>query len=81
MTKLELAKEPPNAQSFSPQHLTELRHHAVRQVQRGESPEVVARQLGIHRGTLYIWLAKHRNGGWDALEAKNRGGPAGQAEC
>jgi transposase len=30
--------------------------------------------LGVHRGTLYGWLALYRQGGWDALEARKRGG-------
>lgn len=54
--------------------LTELRKRAVSSVQGGESPEVVARALGIHRGTVYGWLARYRQGGWGALEARKRGG-------
>lgn len=44
------------------------------QVQNGESPETVARALGINRTTIYDWLAAYRKGGWGALEAKKRGG-------
>src|SRR4030042_688686 len=54
--------------------LTELRRRAVKSVQAGESPETVARALGVHRGTLYGWLALYRHGGWGALEARRRGG-------
>jgi len=54
--------------------LTELRKQAVLQVQSGVSPEVVAAGLGINRTTIYDWLALYRNGGWDALRAKKRGG-------
>lgn len=54
--------------------LTEIRKRAVQSVQNGESPEVVARAIGIHRGTIYGWLALYRNGGWDALDAAKRGG-------
>ncbi len=54
--------------------LTEFRKRAVQCVQNGESPEVVARAIGIHRGTIYGWLALYRNGGWDALNAEKRGG-------
>ena len=32
--------------------LTQLRHHAVAAVQRGESPELVARVMGISRAAL-----------------------------
>jgi transposase len=54
--------------------LTELRKQAVLQVQSGESPELVAKGLGINRTTIYDWLALYRKGGWGALKAKKRGG-------
>lgn len=54
--------------------LTELRKRAVASVQGGESPEVVARALGINRATMYGWLARYRRGGLGALDAKKRGG-------
>ena len=43
-------------------------------VQEGQSPEVVAKALGIHRVTMYGWLARYRRGGWGALDAQKRGG-------
>jgi transposase len=54
--------------------LTELRKRAVVSVQEGQSPEVVARALGISRGAMYGWLARYRSGGWSALDAHKRGG-------
>lgn len=54
--------------------LTELRQRCVGRVQEGQSPEVVARVMGISRGAMYNWLAKYRHGGWDALNARKRGG-------
>jgi len=54
--------------------LTELRKRAVARVQSGESPEVVVKTLGFTRACIYNWLAKYRAGGWDALDAKKRGG-------
>jgi len=50
--------------------LEEIRTRAVRQVQAGESPEVVVRALGFSRASIYNWLAMYRSGGWDALSAK-----------
>ena len=47
-----------------------MRKRAVRSVQEGESPEVVARVLGINRSTIYGWLAQYRRGGWGALKAQ-----------
>jgi len=54
--------------------LTELRTRAINAVQAGESPEVVAKALCVSRGAMYNWLSLYREGGWDALNAKKRGG-------
>lgn len=54
--------------------LTELRRRGVASVQKGQSPEVVAKALGINRVTLYGWLSRYRGGGWGALDARKRGG-------
>jgi len=43
---------------------------AVDQVKRGAHPEDVATALGMHRKTVYAWLAAERAGGTDALLAK-----------
>jgi transposase len=50
--------------------LEAMRKRAVARVQAGESPEVVARVLAVHRTAIYKWLAAYRRGGWRALEAK-----------
>ena len=50
--------------------LEAMRERAVRSVNDGESPEVVARIIGISRSTIYGWLAQYRRGGWSALKAK-----------
>jgi len=50
--------------------LEAMRERAVRSVQDGENPEVVADVLGINRSTIYSWLAQYRRGGWGALKAK-----------
>src|SRR5579884_1456778 len=47
-----------------------LRLRAVEQVRAGAHPEDVATTLGLHRKTVYGWLAKYREGGPDALRAK-----------
>ena len=63
-----------DARQLDHKTLTELRKRAVRSVQDNQSPEIVAKALGIDRRTIYGWLARYRNGGWDALDAKKRGG-------
>ena len=54
--------------------LTELRKRGVSSVQDGQSPENVFKALGICRSTMYGWLARYRDGGWSALDARKRGG-------
>ena len=61
--------------------LEEMRMRAVRSVQAGESPEVVARSMRINRRTIYGWLAQYRRGGWGALKAKAAFGQAAQTGC
>lgn len=63
-----------DARRLSHEVLTELRKRGVSSVQEGQSPEVVAKALGINRVTIYGWLSRYRHGGWGALEAKKRGG-------
>jgi len=50
--------------------LEALRLRAVDQVAQGAHPEDVAAALGMHRKTVYGWLAKARSGGREALSAK-----------
>src|SRR5215470_5459511 len=50
--------------------LETMRERAVCSVQSGESPEVVARVIGVNRSAVYGWLAQYRRGGWGALKAK-----------
>jgi transposase len=50
--------------------LETLRVRAVGMVQKGESPEIVGKALGLNRTTIYVWLAMYRRGGWGALKAK-----------
>lgn len=63
-----------DARKLSHDKLTELRRRAVTAIQNGESPKDVARVMGVTRITVYGWLSLYRNGGWDNLDAKKRGG-------
>jgi len=59
-----------DARSLDHAALEAMRERAVRSVQNGESPELVARVIGVNRSTMYGWLAQYRRGGWGALKAK-----------
>ncbi len=50
--------------------LEELRLKAVREVVEGAHPEEVALALGLHRKTVYGWVARYRADGPEALRAK-----------
>lgn len=52
----------------------ERRKQVVEAVQRGESPSVVGRVLGIALRTVFDWLARYRAGGWDGLREGRRSG-------
>jgi len=57
----------------SADELERRRRQAVSAVQQGESPEDVARVLGIHRSSIYRWL--HRADQPEGLAAKPHPGP------
>ena len=59
--------------------LEALRIRAVDQVGEGAHPEDVAAALGLHRKTVYAWLARYREGGKDALKAQPVPGLAAEA--
>ena len=63
-----------DARSMGRKALEQIRLRAVRQVQVGESPEVVIRALGMSRACIYNWLARYRAGGWDALRERKAPG-------
>lgn len=47
-----------------------MRMRAVQAVLDGQHPESVALALGMHRKTVYGWMAKYNEGGWAALKAR-----------
>jgi len=59
-----------DGQKLDHQTLEVLRLRAVDQVAAGGHPEQIATTLGLHRKTVYGWVAKVRAGGRDALKAK-----------
>jgi transposase len=44
----------------------------VKRVQDGESPEVLAKALDLDRSTVYGWLARYRQGGWNGCNRCDR---------
>ncbi len=69
-----------DARRLNSKELSELRKRAVSSIQKGESPEVAARVLGVCRASVYNWLALYRGGGWDMLDARKRGGRPAKLE-
>ena len=63
-----------DARKLDHKMLTEMRKRAVASVQDGQNPGIVAKAMGVDRRTMYGWLALYRRGGWQALDAKKRGG-------
>lgn len=63
-----------DARRLKHEMLTELRKRGVSSVHDGQSPEMVFKALGVCRATMYGWLARYRDGGWSALDARKRGG-------
>jgi transposase len=63
-----------DARRLTYNELTELRKRGVSAVHDGQRTVVVAQVLGVQRSTLFGWLARYRQGGWDALDARKRGG-------
>lgn len=59
-----------DARQLDHKTLEALRMRAVNRVQCGESPETVSKAIGINRTTIYEWLAKYRDGGWDSLKSR-----------
>lgn len=59
-----------DARKYSHDALEEMRISAVLRVEAGESPEDVAKGLGINRRTIYRWISAYHYGGPDALKAK-----------
>ena len=58
-----------DGRKLSHQAREEIRIRAVKRVESGESPEAVIKALGFHRSAIYQWIAKYRQGGFDALKA------------
>ena len=54
--------------------LYEKRQNAVKAVQRGEPVSVVARTHNVPLRTIFGWLARYRQGGWQALREGRRSG-------
>ncbi|MBN1519355.1 MAG: IS630 family transposase [Spirochaetales bacterium] len=59
-----------DGRKLSHKTLEEIRIRAVKQVEAGESPEIVIKTLGFSRPCIYTWIAAYREGGYEALKAK-----------
>lgn len=50
--------------------LEQVRVRVVGQIENGGRPETLADALGFARSTVFGWMARYREGGWDALKAR-----------
>mgnify|MGYP001266189458 CR=1 FL=1 len=57
-----------DGRSLDHKALEDIRVGVVERVQAGESPEDVICTLGFSRSCIYAWLARYRQGGWEALK-------------
>ena len=53
-----------------------LRIRGVQAVQSGESPTKIAEMLGVNQWTIFNWLSKYREGGWNNLKQKKISRPS-----
>jgi transposase len=67
----ELVKD---GRKVDPKTMDEIRMRAVAAVQRGHSPEQVVEIFGFSRSSIYVWLARYEQGGWEALRTAPRSG-------
>ena len=63
-----------DGRKLSPKVMDEIRVRAIQRVHAGESPEEVIKTLGFARACIYNWLARYRNGGWQALKTGSSSG-------
>ena len=64
-----------DGRSLDHQTSEHLRRLAVRRVESGERPSVVARSLGMYRTSIYKWMRAYRRGGASALASRKARGP------
>ena len=58
------------ARKLDHQTLEQIRKRVVRQIEEGERPDDLARNLGLARSTVFGWIVRYREGGLDALKAQ-----------
>jgi len=63
-------KKTTDGRSFSHTTLEQMRLSAVKRIEAGESPELIAKGLGINRRTVYRWLSGFHYQGEEGLKAK-----------
>lgn len=67
---VELSMRDNDGRKLDHKTLEAVRRRAVAAIENGSHPEDVAASLGMARGTVYMWMAKYREGGMSALAAK-----------
>jgi transposase len=70
-----------DARRLKHEMLTELRKRGVSSVHDGQSPETVFKALGVCRATMYGWLARYRDGGWDGTGCSQARGAQAEVDA
>jgi transposase len=63
-----------DARKMNREALAQLRIRAVSQIRNGESPEQVAKVLGVNRVSVYRWMSRFANDGYKGLKRKKAPG-------
>ena len=59
-----------DGRKLSHEKLEEIRIGAVQAIQSGERPSHVAKKMGLYTNQVFVWLAKVREGGLEALKSR-----------
>ena len=70
-----------DAPTYTRATFDKLRMGGIKCVALGDSPDLVAVGMGIHRWTIYRWLADYHVGGDAAPAAKSIPGALGKLTC
>lgn len=66
--------KPNDCRKLKPEQQEEIRRRAISAIHQGNPPSEVARTMQVSESSIFDWIARYRNGGWDALKTGRRSG-------